>query len=426
MNTEVLNPLPETEPSSLNTRSLPLNPEPLSLETEFLNLPPDPQILSLLLFQSLSFLFPEWYVQGHVHCALDWVLMKPAGHHFQNEEVYCHDTWIWLSLWDKEQILTELTQDELNILTKHNTKKNPYQTLVKITFYYLEYKHWKSYHIMLGDKDTANKKNNINIDWQKWTRDNGEGEEGDYTDWTLFDPSPVSILNLRKRATEGRLRTAGFHKGEYKTVFPRCVTLSDAAFALLIEAGVVNNTLNKNWLLDYNSEGKPFIRPNHAARGNPAIAPNGDIFQWGAVPLTSSNSLSKKDKLTVLVKGSVTPKAAGGKSSSISTPTKKHQPHPNPKQKDITMGKVRTRKKVVTPQGSNNKENSAGEEPDNEIKTETKPIPVHKTKAKKKPSTLLDSDNDEPKANEGVNPASIETLSDRELCVDAEEPNKTS
>ena len=182
MNTEVHNPLPETEPTSLNTGSLPLNPEPLSLETEFPNLPPDPQILSLPSFQSLSFLFPEWYVQGHVRRALDWVLTKPAGHHFQNEEVYCHDTWIWLSSWDKEQILAGLTQDELDILAKHNTERNPYQTPVKIAFYYLEYKRWKSYHIMSGDKDTANKKNNININRQKWTTDDGEGEEGDYTD----------------------------------------------------------------------------------------------------------------------------------------------------------------------------------------------------------------------------------------------------
>ena len=35
---------------------------------------------------------------------------------------------------------------------------------------------------MSGDKDTANKKNNININQQKWTRDNEEGEESNYTD----------------------------------------------------------------------------------------------------------------------------------------------------------------------------------------------------------------------------------------------------
>ncbi|MCJ1341631.1 hypothetical protein MMC09_006927, partial [Bachmanniomyces sp. S44760] len=187
---------------------------------------------------------------------------------------------------------------------------------------------------------------------------------------------------------------------------------------------VVNDTLNKNWPLNYNSKGKPFTRPDHATQGNPAIAPNRDIFQWGAVLLTSSNGLSKKDKLTVLVKRSAALKAAGGKFSSISTLIKKHQPHPNPKQKDIAMGKARTRKKVVTPQDSDNEENSVSEEPDNDIKTETKPIPIHKTKAKKKADTLLDSDNDEPEANERVNPPSIETLSDEELRIDAEEPNK--
>ena len=87
------------------------------------------------------------------------------------------------------------------------------------------------------------------------------------------------------------------------------------------------------------------------------------------VLLTNSNSLSKKDKLTVLVKGSVAPKAADDKSLFISTLTKKHQPHFNPKQKDITMGKARTRKKVVTPQGSDNEKNSASEKLNNKIKT---------------------------------------------------------
>ena len=85
-------------------------------------------------------------------------------------------------LWDKEQILAELMTDKLTILAKHNTKKHPYQTLIKITFYYTEYKHHKSYHIMLRDKDTVNKKNNINVQRQKGTKEDREGEEGDYTD----------------------------------------------------------------------------------------------------------------------------------------------------------------------------------------------------------------------------------------------------
>ena len=266
------------------------------------------------------------------------------GHHFWNKEVYCHDVWIWLSLWDKEQILTKLTTDKLTILAKHNTKKHPYQTLVKIMFYYAEYKHHKSYHIMLGDKDTANKKNNINVQRQKWTKDNREGEEGDYTNWTIFDLSLVSILNLCKRVMEGRLKTAGFHKGEYKLIFPHCVTLSDAAFTLLIEAGVVNNTLNKNWPLDYNSEGKPFIRPDHAVWGHPTIAPDRNIYQWGVVALTSNAELGKKDKLTVLVKGSAAPKAAGGKSLSTSTLMKSHQSQMLSRQKP-TMVKTKFKKK---------------------------------------------------------------------------------
>ena len=56
----------------------------------------------------------------------------------------------------------------------------------------------------------------------------------------------MSILNLHKRVMKERLKIASFHKEEYKSIFPHCVTLSDTAFTLLIEAGVVNNTLNKN------------------------------------------------------------------------------------------------------------------------------------------------------------------------------------
>ena len=177
---------------------------------------------------------------------------------------------------------------------------------------------------MSGDKNTVNKKNNININHQKWTTDNEEGEEGDYTDWTLFNLFSARILILRKRAMKERLRTADFHKDEYKTIFPHHITLSDTAFALLIEVSVVNDTLNKNWPLDYNSEGKPFTRSNHTAWGNPAITPNRDIFQWEMVPLTDINSLSKKDKLTVLVKRSAALKVTGDKFLSISTLIKKH------------------------------------------------------------------------------------------------------
>ena len=61
-----------------------------------------------------------------------------------------------------------------------------------------------------------------------------------------------------------RLKTVSFHKEEYKSIFPCHVTLSDTAFMLLIKAGVMNDTLNKNWPLDYNSKEKPFTRPNHA------------------------------------------------------------------------------------------------------------------------------------------------------------------
>ena len=35
---------------------------------------------------------------------------------------------------------------------------------------------------MSGDKDTTNKKNNINVQHKKWTKDNKKGEEDNYTD----------------------------------------------------------------------------------------------------------------------------------------------------------------------------------------------------------------------------------------------------
>ena len=88
------------------------------------------------------------------------------------------------------------------------------------------------------------------------------------------------------------------------------------------------------------------------------------------------------------------------------------------------MKKARTRKKMVTSQSSDNKENSASEKLDNEIKTETKPIPIYKTKVKKKAGTSLNSDNDEPEADEGVNPVSIKMLSNEELRINAKELNK--
>ena len=78
----------------------------------------------------------------------------------------------------------------------------------------------------------------------------------------------------------------------------------------------------------------------------------------------------------------------------------------------------------MTSQGSDNKDNSVSKELKNKINTKTKLIPVHKTKAKKKPVTSLSSDINEPKVNEEVNPISIKMLFNRELCVNAEEPNK--
>ena len=117
---------------------------------------------------------------------------------------------------------------------------------MKITLYYSEYKHHKSYHIMSKDKDIVNKKNNINLKQEKWTKGDNEGKKGDYTEWILFNPSSAIIKNLHNKVKEGNLKTVSFHNREYKLIFPHCVTLFNVAFALLIKAGVVNNTLNKN------------------------------------------------------------------------------------------------------------------------------------------------------------------------------------
>ena len=74
----------------LQTGDLPTIIPDLPTQSELLNLvsennpsyPPDSEILSLPSFQSLAFLFPEWFVLGRVHQALNWALTKPAGHHF--------------------------------------------------------------------------------------------------------------------------------------------------------------------------------------------------------------------------------------------------------------------------------------------------------------------------------------------------------
>ena len=134
---------------------------------------------------------------------------------------------------------------------------------------------------MLSDKDTANKKNNINVECEKWMTENSEGEEGDYTEWKLFNSSPAIIKNLWNHALNENLKTAGFHKGEYKTIFPHWVTLLDTAFALLIKADITNNTLNKNWPLDYNLEGWAFTRPNHTAYGNLGLSSNDSVYTYG-------------------------------------------------------------------------------------------------------------------------------------------------
>ena len=76
---------------------------------------------------------------------------------------------------------------------------------------------------------------------------------------------------------EGNLKIVSFHNRKYKLIFPHHITLSDMAFALLIKAGVVNDTLNKNWPLNYNLKGKPFTKPNHNMCDHTAIALNRHI-----------------------------------------------------------------------------------------------------------------------------------------------------
>ena len=311
-------------------------------------------VLNLPSFRSLAPLFPACYHISPIHKALDEILTKPEDFHFHKEKWYCHAAWEWLSEFNKEQVITKLTPSEQALLTEHNTFRRLYKTPLKIEFFYDVYKqHWK-YHVMSGDKDTANKKNNINVKREKWTAEDSEGEEGDYTDWKLFDPSPATIKNLWNRALNRNLKTASFHKGEYKMIFPRWVTLSDTAFSLLIEAGIVNDTLNKNWPLDYNSEGWAFTRPNHTAHGNLGVAPDNGVYAYGTQVLTRKLSIVT-GYLTPLVKGSVTPSARGGnpKPSPAGTPTKRTPgTRTHAMLRKLSMLKAKGKKKDATPLGS--------------------------------------------------------------------------
>ncbi|MCJ1335076.1 hypothetical protein MMC09_000342 [Bachmanniomyces sp. S44760] len=137
-------------------------------------------------------------------------------------------------------------------------------------------------------------------------------------------------------------------------IFPRWVTLSDTAFSLLIEAGIVNDTLNKNWPLDYNSEGRAFTRPNHAAHGNLGLAPDNGVYAYGTQVLTRKLSIVT-GYLTPLVKGSVTPSARGGnpKPSPAGTPTKRTPgTRTHAMLRKLSMLKAKGKKKDATPLGS--------------------------------------------------------------------------
>ena len=137
-------------------------------------------------------------------------------------------------------------------------------------------------------------------------------------------------------------------------IFPHWVTLSDTTFALLIKADIVNNTLNKNWPLDYNSEGWAFTRPNHTAHGNLGVAPDNGVYAYGTQVLTRKLSIVTRF-LTPLVKESVTPSARGGnpKPSPAGTPMKRtpstrtHATLTKP-----SMPKAKGKKKDATPLGS--------------------------------------------------------------------------
>ena len=133
----------------------------------------------------------------------------------------------------------------------------------------------------------------------------GEGDESDYSEWKLFNLTSAEIFKLWKLITSQVMKTLGFHTGLHKTIFPRWVTLSNTAFALLIEGAILNDTLFRLWLLDFNSEGKTLTRPERQGRGNAVRSLRGCVYKWHDYILKGRETLDPKERLTKLIKGSI-------------------------------------------------------------------------------------------------------------------------
>ena len=95
------------------------------------------------------------------------------------------------------------------------------------------------------------RRENLNRDFSEWRTNNGEGVEAQYDQWLLFDPNDTEITTLRQRVVRGDINSEGFSTGAYASSFPRRVRLSDAALAVLIEAGVTADQCSSYWNLDF-------------------------------------------------------------------------------------------------------------------------------------------------------------------------------
>ena len=89
------------------------------------------------------------------------------------------------------------------------------------------------------------------------------------------------------------------------------------------------------------------------------------------------------------------------------------------------MRKTRSKKKILTLLDSDNKEHLFNYKLNNKINIKAKPVlTIYKIRAKQKEETSLHFNDEELRVNEKVNPDSIKTLSNEELHVNTEEPNK--
>ncbi|MCJ1484223.1 hypothetical protein MMC06_004391 [Schaereria dolodes] len=117
----------------------------------------------------------------------------------------------------------------------------------------------------------------INVYRELWTHMSGEGQDRDFTGWTMFSPSPEEVKGIQTMISNGTLTSTRFLEGKFKNVFPRFVRLTDVAAGLLIQAELTNDCLTANWNLDFNSSGTLRKTPQRRSFGDPSLDKNGKI-----------------------------------------------------------------------------------------------------------------------------------------------------